>query len=304
MSLPIVYHPDYVSPLPPGHRFPMAKFGKVYQVLLADGVAALDQFHLPTPAPPATLYLAHAPEYVDAFRSGTLETKAIRRIGLPWSERLVQRSATAVGGSILTAQLALEYGLACNTAGGTHHAYRDFGSGFCIYNDMAIAAAWLLAQKRVARILIIDLDVHQGDGTASIFENCDQVFTFSMHCGANFPFRKQQSDLDVDLPVGMEDADYLRTLAHHLPPLLETIRPDLVFFDAGVDAHRDDKLGKLCLSDAGLYARETYVIETCMARGVAVACVIGGGYADSIDILARRHSIVHRAATELFPRLT
>jgi acetoin utilization deacetylase AcuC-like enzyme len=303
MSLPIVYHPDYVSPLPPGHRFPMAKFGMVYRVLLADGVASLDQFHLPQPATSETLGMAHAPSYVAAFRQGTLDAKALRRIGLPWSERLVNRSATAVGGSILTAQLALEYGVACNTAGGTHHAHRDFGSGFCIYNDMAVAAAWMLAQKRVERILIIDLDVHQGDGTAAIFADCPQVTTFSMHCGANFPFRKKQSDLDVDLPIGMEDDDYLATLRQYLPELLETVRPDLVFYDAGVDAHRDDKLGKLCLSDAGLYARERYVLETCLQRGKPVACVIGGGYADSIEVLARRHSLVHRAASDVFHKV-
>jgi acetoin utilization deacetylase AcuC-like enzyme len=300
MSLPIVYHPDYVSPLPPGHRFPMEKFGGVYRALLADGIASLDQFHLPTPADPDALGLAHDPDYVDAFRHGTLDAKALRRIGLPWSERLVNRSATAVGGTILTTQLALAHGLACNTAGGTHHAYRAFGSGFCIYNDMAIAANWLLNRKLVERVLIVDLDVHQGDGTAAIFHANPSVATFSMHCGANFPFRKQVSDLDVELPIGLEDDAYLSTLAAHLPDLLTHVRPDLVIYDAGVDAHRDDKLGKLCLTDNGLYRRDRYVIQTCLAQRVPVACVIGGGYADSIPTLARRHTLVHRAATDLY----
>ncbi|MEX1019724.1 MAG: histone deacetylase [Litorilinea sp.] len=300
MSLPIVYHPDYVSPLPPGHRFPMPKFGMVYQVLLADGIAALHQFHIPTIATTEMLYLAHAPHYVDAFQSGTLDSKALRRIGLPWSASLVQRSQTAVGGTILTAQLALAHGLACNTAGGTHHAHRDFGSGFCIFNDMAVAAAYLVAQDPTRRILIVDLDVHQGDGTAAIFRDEPQITTFSMHCGANFPFRKHAGDLDVDLPVGMEDADYLATLARHLPDLLDAVRPHLVIYDAGVDAHRDDKLGKLCLTDAGLYLRDSFVLAACLGRGIPTACVIGGGYADSIATLARRHSTVHRAATEKF----
>lgn len=298
--LPIVYHPDYVSPLPPGHRFPMAKFGMVYRVLLADGIAALDQFHLPTAATPATLALAHDPAYVDAFCTGALDPKALRRIGLPWSESLVLRSRTAVGGTILTAQLALEHGLACNTAGGTHHAHRDFGSGFCIFNDMAIAAAWLLEQDPTLRILIVDLDVHQGDGTAAIFRDNPQVTTFSMHCGANFPFRKQPSNLDVDLPIGMEDDAYLAALAEHLNALLDDVRPHLVFYDAGVDVHRDDKLGKLCLSDAGLYARDRFVLASCLTRAIPVACVIGGGYSDSVETLARRHSSVHRAAIEQF----
>jgi acetoin utilization deacetylase AcuC-like enzyme len=303
MSMPIIYHPDYMTPLPPGHRFPMGKYGALYRILMADSIAALDQLYLPQPVERETLYLAHDQAYVDAFWAGTLDAKAQRRIGFPWSERMITRACAAIGGTMLAACLALEHGLACNTAGGTHHAHQDFGSGFCIFNDLAVASAWLLNQQLVKRILIVDLDVHQGDGTAAIFADNPQVFTFSMHCGANFPFRKQSSDLDVDLPAGMEDDAYLYTIQNHLPDLLAHVQPDLVFYDAGVDPHREDKLGKLSLSDAGLYRRDRYVIETCIRHGVPVACVIGGGYADCIDTLARRHSQLHRAAAELFPAI-
>jgi acetoin utilization deacetylase AcuC-like enzyme len=300
MALPIVYHPDHVAFLPPEHRFPMGKFAALYDVLIRDGVATVDQFHCPQPAPPALIALAHDPAYVDAYLTGTLEARAMRRIGFPWSPALARRTCIALGSSMLAAELALEHGLACSTAGGTHHAFYDYGSGFCIFNDLAVTARAMLRQGRARRVLIVDLDVHQGDGTASILAGDPAIFTFSMHCGANFPFRKQASDLDVELPVGMEDDAYLAVLAAHLPDLLSQQRPDLVLYDAGVDPHRDDLLGKLALSDAGLFRRDRTVIDTCLAAGAAVACVIGGGYARDIPALARRHSLVHRAATEVW----
>ena len=298
--LPIVYHPDYVAPLPPGHRFPMGKFGKVYEWLVRDGIAGLHQFHLPERAPAAWLQLAHDPTYINAYCEGTLDERAMRRIGFPWSPALVNRTCTAVGGTVLAAELALQYGLACSTAGGTHHAFYDFGSGFCIFNDLVIAARHLLSQPKVQRVLIIDLDVHQGDGTAALCAGDQRIFTFSMHCGDNFPFRKQQSDLDIELPVGADDELYLRTLTNLLPDLLSTVRPDFIFYDAGVDPHVDDALGKLALTDTGLYQRDVYVLECCLVQGIPVATVIGGGYQRDIDRLARRHCTVHRAASELF----
>ena len=298
--LPIVYHPDYVASLPAGHRFPMGKFGKVYEWLVRDGIAGLDQFHLPERAPVAWLQLAHDAAYVTAYCEGTLDERAMRRIGFPWSPALVNRTCTAVGGTVLTAELALQHGLACSTAGGTHHAFYDFGSGFCIFNDLVIAARLLLTQNRVSRVLIIDLDVHQGDGTAAICAGDQRIFTFSMHCGDNFPFRKQQSDLDIELPVGAADEQYLRTLTGLLPDLLSTVQPDFIFYDAGVDPHVDDALGKLALTDAGLYQRDAYVLDRCLAQGIPVATVIGGGYQKDIDRLARRHCTVHRAASDLF----
>lgn len=276
----------------------MPKFGKVYEHLIKDGLAALDQFHVPQRAPAELLTLAHEADYVRAYVEGELSASAMRRIGLPWSPELVNRTCTAVGGTMLTAQLALHHGIACNTAGGTHHAHADFGSGFCIFNDLAVAALYLLDQGQAQRVLIVDLDVHQGDGTASILRCQPYIFTFSMHCGKNFPYRKSQSDLDVDLPVGMENSDYLQTLHRHLMPLMDEWRPDFVLYDGGVDPHREDRLGLLALTDDGLYARDRWVLGQCVERDIPVACVIGGGYDVDVDRLARRHCIMHRAAQE------
>ena len=300
MDLPIVYHPNYVAPLPEGHRFPMPKFGKLYELLKSDRVATPEQFHTPKHPPTEWIELVHTPDYVQAYCEGTLEPKAQRRIGLPWSAALVNRTCTAVGGTILTAQLALKYGLACNTAGGTHHAFPSYGSGFCIFNDLAIAARVLQQLGLARKILILDLDVHQGDGTAFIFQDDKSIFTFSMHCEVNFPGTKQKSDLDVPLPVGMDDDAYLQTLAKYLPDLLSGFQPDLVLYDAGVDPHAGDRLGKLSLTDTGIYRREMQVLTTCVAAGYPVASVIGGGYADDLNALIYRHSLLHRAASEVY----
>ncbi|NEO25995.1 MAG: histone deacetylase, partial [Kamptonema sp. SIO4C4] len=236
----------------------------------------------------------------NAYCNGTLDPKAQRRIGLPWSPGLVTRTCTAVGGTILAAKLALDYGIACNTAGGTHHAFPDYGSGFCIFNDLAIASQVLLSLGRVQKILIVDLDVHQGDGTAFIFRDDPRVFTFSMHCEVNFPSRKQPSDLDIPLPQGLDDEGYLQILAPTLPDLLTEVNPDLVLYDAGVDVHGGDRLGKLALSDRGLYRRDRLVLSTCAAAEYPVACVIGGGYCQDMSALVYRHSLLHQAATEVF----
>lgn len=278
----------------------MAKFGLLYQVIVRDGVATLDQFHTASPAPLEWIEIAHDPAYVAAYCDGTIDPLLMRRIGFPWSASLANRTRVALGGSVLAARLALEHGLACSLAGGTHHAHREAGSGFCIFNDLAVATNVLLAEGLVRRVLIVDLDVHQGDGSAQILANEERAFTFSMHCAANFPFHKQQSDLDVELPVGMEDDAYLAKLASVLPDLLDAQRPDLVLYDAGVDPHRDDRLGKLCLTDAGLHRRDTCVLGETLRRGIPTACVIGGGYDSDHLRLACRHSILHRAAGEQF----
>jgi acetoin utilization deacetylase AcuC-like enzyme len=212
MALPLVFHPDFVAELPAGHRFPMPKFGKVYEHLVRNGIATLDQFHCPPRAPRELIELAHSAAYVEAYCEGTLDARAMRRIGLPWSPLLVNRTCTAVGGTIMAVELALQHGLAASTAGGTHHAFADFGSGFCIFNDLAVAARYAQHFLSVSRVLIVDLDVHQGDGSASILADNTDIFTLSLHCGDNFPFRKQTSDLDVELPIGMEDEAYLRIL--------------------------------------------------------------------------------------------
>jgi len=300
LSVPIVYHPDYVTPLPDGHRFPMSKFRLLHDLLLADGVTTLDRVFAPTLPPTAWLELVHDPAYIQAYYTGTLDSKAQRRIGLPWSAELVNRTCIAVGGSILTAKLALESGLACNTAGGTHHAFPTYGSGFCIFNDLAIASRVLQQSGAVNKILIVDLDVHQGDGTAAIFQQDPSVFTFSIHCEVNFPGTKQISDLDVSLREGMEDEEYLKTLAEYLPDLLSQVKPDLVLYNAGVDPHLSDRLGKLALTDRGIFDRDLQVLDTCISQGYPVACVIGGGYAEDLNSLVYRHSLLHRAASQVY----
>lgn len=299
-ALPLVYHPDYVVPLPEGHRFPMAKFGRLRERLIQDQVAEPHQFKAPNCPPREWLELVHTAHYVTAYCDGTLDPKALRRIGLPWSLNLVQRTCCAVGGTLLTAQLALEFGLACNTAGGTHHAFPNYGSGFCIFNDCAIAARVLQQTCNIQKILILDLDVHQGDGTATIFQDDPSVFTFSMHCGVNFPLRKAQSDLDVPLAEGVEDREYLQTLDQYLPDLLSEVKPELVFYNAGVDIHTGDSLGKLALTDQGLWRREMQVITACQRGGYPLACVIGGGYCHDLEDLVHRHSLLHRAATQVY----
>ncbi|MEL7088230.1 MAG: histone deacetylase, partial [Planctomycetota bacterium] len=278
------------------------KFGILRDLLLDEGVADRTQFVEPAKATRVQLERVHDADYLDAFVSGKLDRDAERRIGLPWSAGLVNRTITAVGGTIRTTELALAHGLACNTAGGTHHAHRGFGSGFCIFNDLAVAAAEALHRGWVQQVLILDLDVHQGDGTAAIFADEPRVFTCSVHCEKNFPARKVPSDLDVPLAPGVGDDKYLRVLRDTLPGLLENIEPDMVLYDAGVDPHVDDKLGRLSLTDAGLFERDRYVLESCRADGIPTACVIGGGYHADHRTLASRHAILHRAATAVWNR--
>lgn len=297
MALPIVHHPDYVAETPPGHRFPMAKFGRLAALLRAEGHAP-DGFHQPEPASRALLTLAHAPAYVDAVLEQRVDRLLERRIGLPITASVARRAQLATAGTLLAARLALRHGAAANTAGGSHHAARDGGAGFCVFNDVAVAAQALLAEGAVRRVLVVDLDVHHGDGTALLFQAEPRVFTFSMHCDANWPLEKPASDLDVPVPPAAGDETYLGLLGAHLPRALARAEPDLVFYNAGVDVHRDDRLGKLALSDAGIAARDRLVAQACRAAGAAVAGVIGGGYQDDLDALAWRHSLLHRALAE------
>jgi acetoin utilization deacetylase AcuC-like enzyme len=299
MRVPVIHHPAYVAPLPAAHRFPMPKFARLLACLRETGLLLPRQEFVPEPAPRAWLELAHAGAYVSGVLEQRLEPDAQRRLGLPLSPALALRSRCAVAGTILAARLALEHGVACNTAGGSHHAFAGFGAGFCVFNDVAVAASLLLAEGLIGRALVVDLDVHQGDGTAAILARDTRVFTFSVHCRANFPARKQQSDLDLALDAGVGDADYLAAVDGLLPALLDRIRPDLVFYNAGVDPHFDDRLGRLALSDQGLAERERMVLAACRARGLPVACVVGGGYADDLDLLARRHALLHQAILAL-----
>ncbi|NET40400.1 MAG: histone deacetylase, partial [Cyanothece sp. SIO1E1] len=227
-----------------------------------------------------------------------VEARPWKRIGLPWSEELVRRTHIAVAGTLLTARLALRYGLACNTAGGTHHAFRDHGSGFCIFNDIAFAVNQLRHEKTVERVLIIDLDVHQGDGTNHFFQNEQSVFTFSIHCKKNFPSRRVPGSLDIEMAEGTGDTEYLRVLREQLPLVTEQSQPDLVIYDAGVDPHEADALGKLCLTTQGLYEREQTVLQYFTDHAIPLCGVIGGGYDTDRRALVQRHAILHRVARE------
>ena len=300
MALPIVHHPDYDAPLPEGHRFPMGKFKALKAVLEREGLEA--GFIEPSHATFAQLSRAHDPAYVEAVFSQTVAPAMARRIGLPVTEAVARRAAAATGGTIRTAELALERGLACNTAGGSHHASRDGGAGFCVFNDVATAAYAVLDRGLSSRILVVDLDVHQGDGTASIFAEEPAVFTFSMHAEKNYPSRKALSDLDLGLPCGMGDEAYLALLRDTLPRLLDQHQPELVFYIAGVDPHESDALGRLKLSREGLFTRDLYVLETARAHGAAVAGVLGGGYGQDVPAIADLHAQLHRAAARVLAR--
>lgn len=305
MTLPIVYHRLYSAPqLRPGHRFPMGVFQEIFNTLLSDGLITMDQVHMPDNlVDKDVLQLAHCPEYVGHFLNGTLDDKRTRRIGFGdhiKTQTLIDRTCAEVSGTILTAELALRHGLACNVAGGTHHSFKDFGAGFCIVNDLVVTSKYLLACEWVKKVLIVDLDVHQGDGTACLCEDDDRIFTFSMHAMNNFPARKQRSDLDIALRDGCEDDEYMQTLSAALPPLLQREKPDIVLFDAGVDTHYDDELGRLNLSDDGLLRREMTVIDTCLGHDVPVAGYVGGGYAKDLSVLAKRHVHLHRASLEMW----
>jgi acetoin utilization deacetylase AcuC-like enzyme len=255
----------------------MAKFRLLHDELLRQGLANTAQFHQPQPVPRRWLELVHGRPYHQAFARGQLSAADQRRIGLPATTPLVQRTWLAVGG--------------------THHAFPHYGSGFCIFNDCAVAAQVLLAEGAIERLMLVDLDVHQGDGTAAIFAGNERVFTFSAHCASNFPLRKQQSDVDLPLADGLEDDAYLVAVGERLPDLLDQVNPQLVIYNAGVDPHRGDRLGRLCLSSEGLLKRDHLVLDACLRRRIPIATVIGGGY-DNLAPLVQRHSLVFRAASE------
>jgi acetoin utilization deacetylase AcuC-like enzyme len=275
----------------------MAKFKLLHQLLLDQGLIESKQIHVPLSIARRDLEEIHPRRYHETFSRDQLTRPEQRRIGLPATSALVQRTWLAVGGTLLTARLALRHGLASHLAGGTHHAHPDFGSGFCIFNDCAVTARVLLQRGEVDRVLIVDLDVHQGDGSAACFQADERVTTFSVHAASNFPLRKVNSDFDIPLPDGTEDHDYLAAIGDQLPNVLDALNPQLVLFNAGVDPHRDDRLGRLNLSDDGLLMRDRLVLDACLRRTIPVATVIGGGY-DSLKPLVRRHAIVFRAAAE------
>lgn len=292
---PLIYDPCYSAlQLPDRHRYPIGKYRTLYQALLAAGVPP-DCFVEPTSATQAELALVHDTLYIKTLCSGQLDAKAMRRIGFPWSEFLINRSLRSVGGTIQTAQLALQHGLALHLSGGYHHAFAGEGSGFCLFNDLAVAAK-VMQQLGVDKVLIFDCDVHQGDGTALIFADNPNIITASLHGEKNFPARKQQSDWDLALPNGCTDEPYLQAVQQSLDYLLALHQPDLVLYDAGVDIHQHDDLGLLSISTEGILQRDQFVINRCRDLKIPLAAVIGGGYQRDLTALTAVHLQLFKAA--------
>ncbi|RWA82429.1 histone deacetylase [Mesorhizobium sp.] len=296
MPLQIVHHPDYDAGFAVNHRFPMSKYPLLMEALRARGLAVPEALSMPEPAPAKWLKLAHAADYVDQVLACEVPERIEREIGFPVGRRVSLRAQLATAGTALAARLALKHGIACNAAGGSHHARRAQGAGFCTFNDVAVASLALLAERAVENILIVDLDVHQGDGTADILKDEPRAFTFSMHGDRNYPARKIASDLDIALPDGTGDAAYLDRLRAILPELSARRRWDIVFYNAGVDVHAEDRLGRLALSDNGLRARDEMVINHFRTAGMALCGVIGGGYSTDVRALAARHAFLFEAA--------
>lgn len=300
MSVPIVHHPDYSFPFPAKHRFPMEKFGLLAEYARTKGLLTSANGFRPAPCRQSWLTQTHCPNYLNRFAQGQLSPREQKQMNLPWSAGLVRRTFLAPSGTVLAAQLALQHGIACHLAGGTHHAHYDYASGFCILNDLAIAANVLLGQEGIERVLIFDVDVHQGDGTAALLASTPGAFTCSIHCERNFPFEKRVSDLDVALPDGMTDEDYLAVVHDTLEQALALAKPDIVLYDAGVDVYQDDPLGKLNISEDGIRQRDYQVLSELRHRGIPVATVIGGGYDDNRMQLAMRHGIIVEQANRVF----
>jgi acetoin utilization deacetylase AcuC-like enzyme len=283
-----------VLPLPPEHRFPIEKYRRLRELL--------DRSFVFEPAPladVATIEQVHEREYVEAFLRGTLSAAAMRRIGFPWSEGLLTRTLASVGATLAATREALATSWGGTLAGGTHHAFAGEGSGFCVFNDIAVAARWAQANADVERIAVVDLDVHQGDGTAHIFRDDASVLTVSIHCKANFPLRKQQSKIDVELAAGVEDEEYLQVLAETLPAVWE-FDPQMVFYQAGVDGLASDRLGRLKLTHEGLRERDSIVMRGVRELGVPFVITIGGGYSEPIELTAEAHANTFRMAREVF----
>ncbi|MEP0546264.1 MAG: histone deacetylase [Rhodothermales bacterium] len=295
----VSYGPDYFVPLPPRHPFPMGKFPALHRLLLAEGLIRPDEVIAPREADWSDLLLVHTRSYLDKLATGTQSRHEERRMGLPWSPALVRRSRLAVQGTINAAFMALHDGLAGNLAGGTHHAMPGHAEGFCVLNDVAVAIRVLERSRWLRRALIVDLDVHQGNGNAAFFADDPAVFTFSMHGAKNYPFRKPPSSLDVPLPDGTGDADYLATLARHLPGVLDATAPDLVFYLGGIDVRRDDRFGRLALSREGIAARDRFVIESVLERGLPLCLLLSGGYAATPEETADLHAILFREAAAM-----
>jgi len=296
-----VYYSDhFVLPLPEGHRFPMVKYAMLRERVARDGICGPGELRTPRAVAEEEILRAHTPGYLERVVSGTLTKKEVRRIGFPWSERMVERSRRASGGTLGACLAALEEGFAANLAGGTHHAFSDKGEGYCVLNDSAIAARTVQAAGLVERVVVIDTDVHQGNGTAAILRGDPTVFTFSIHGAKNFPFHKEESDLDTPLPDGTDDTEFLHALEAGLKTALAAAHADLAIYLAGADPFEGDRLGRLCVTKAGLAERDRVVLETCKEHGIPVAITMAGGYAREVEDTVDVHfQSIRRAANLL-----
>ena len=298
--LKIAFHPIYKHPLPAGHRFPMLKYELLRDQLLYEGTCTHDNFFEPSALEDHYILNVHTVDYLNDLKQLTLDARAARKIGFPLSEALIKREIIIADGTVKASKLAIENGIAMNIAGGTHHAYADSGEGFCILNDQAIAARYLQEKQLAKKLLIVDLDVHQGNGTAKIFENDPSVFTFSMHGKSNYPFKKEVSDLDIALDDGCDDDTYLSILKDTLPQLIQSENPDFIYYLSGVDVIESDKLGKLSLSIDGCKERDRFVLQTCKDGEIPVMCSMGGGYSPEIKTIIDAHANTFRLAQSIF----
>ena len=298
--LKIAFHPIYKHPLPQGHRFPMEKYELLPQQLVYEGTCSDNNFFEPVKPNDKYVLAVHDPNYYYDLVNITLDQRAARKIGFPLSEVLVEREVIIADGTIKASKFALKHGVAMNIAGGTHHAYSNRGEAFCLLNDQAIGARYLQNKGLAHKILIVDLDVHQGNGTAEIFQDDDSVFTFSMHGKSNYPFKKEQSDLDIALENDADDATYLRLLKNTLPKLIEQQQPDFIYYLCGVDVIASDKLGKLGMSVEGCKARDRFVLEQCKLNTIPVMCSMGGGYSPNIKTIVDAHANTFRLAQNIF----
>ena len=296
MELPIVNHEDYFAKIGDDHKFPINKFSELAGYLIKKKI--VNNFHKPYPCSDETLKRAHSEKYIKEIKNKTLDKNGVKKIGFPLVDSVVQRSLVATGGTVLASKLAIKYGLACNTAGGSHHANYDSGAGYCVFNDVAVAAHYLLERGFANRILIVDLDVHQGNGNSEIFKENRQVFTFSMHSKTNYPAKKSISDLDVELEDNLEDDAYIKTLKYYLNEL-NSENFDFIFYIAGVDIHFNDRLGKLKISDEGVKHRDELVIENFSSKRIPICGVLGGGYNKDFNKLIELHSLLHQSCAKL-----
>lgn len=298
--LKIAYHPIYKHSLPAGHRFPMEKYELLPKQLVYEGTCIEKNFFEPELASDEDILRVHTQEYLHNLKNLNIEPRATRKTGFPPSAELVEREIRIAGGTIQAAEFAMQFGIAMNIAGGTHHAYSGHGEAFCLLNDQAIAARYLQKKKLAEKILIVDLDVHQGNGTANIFKNDPSVFTFSMHGRNNYPFKKEKSDLDIELPDGTGDEEYLQILKTTLPDLITLHQPDFIFYLSGVDILSTDKLGKLSCSIEGCKERDQFVLQLCHDHKIPVEVSMGGGYSPDIKTIIEAHANTYRLAQEIF----